>query len=186
MTFVLRGTMATRSVFLADRSQVCCEFLARLDTASYDEHRHTVNIWSYKLDSLARFTSKILASCGLIVAFWICGNSAQAAELIVNGGFETGTLSGWTTSGLTVAGSCGASPSATDWTVSNTGSATNCSNPGAPPVGSFAAYNMFDAGAPTTYRLRQSHVQTENPRVCAAYASLLPASPNIGLLTDNI
>ena len=158
MTYVLRGAMATRSVFLADRSRVCCKFLARIDTASYDEHRHTVNIWSYKLNSVACITSKILASCGLIVAFWTCGNSAQAAELIVNGGFETGTLSGWTTSGLTVAGGCGAGLNATDWTVSNTGTATNCSNPGAPPVGSFAAYNMFDAGAPTTYRLRQAVV----------------------------
>lgn len=158
MTYVLRGAMATRSVLLADRSRVRCKFLARRGTASYDEHRHPVNIWSLKLDSVARFISKLLTSCSLIGALWSCGTSAQAVELIVNGGFETGTLAGWTTSGLTVAGACGAGLNATDWTVSNSGAATNCLNPGAPPVGSFAAYNMFDAGAPTTYRLRQAVV----------------------------
>lgn len=110
------------------------------------------------MDSVARFTSKLLTSCSLIGALWSWGTSAQAVELIVNGGFETGTLSGWTTSGLTVAGACGGGLNATDWTVSNSGAATNCNNPGAPPVGSFAAYNMFDAGAPTTYRLRQAVV----------------------------
>lgn len=81
---------------------------------------------------------------------------ARGVELVVNGGFESGTLSGWTTSGLTVPGSCGGGLNATDWTVSNTGSATNCNDPGAPPQGTYAAYNMFDGGAPITYRLRQA------------------------------
>ena len=93
--------------------------------------------------------------------------SAQAVELIVNGGFETGSLSGWTTSGLTSPGSCGGSTNAQDWVASNVGTATNCSNPGNPPVGTYAAYNMFDAGKALTYRLRQvvqlpSKIQSAN------------------------
>lgn len=99
---------------------------------------------------------RILALGTLFASLWAPSASALATELIVNGGFETGTLAGWTTSGLTVPGACGGGPNATDWTVSNVGTATNCANPGNPPVGSFAAYNMFDAGAPTTYRLRQA------------------------------
>ena len=158
MAYVRRVDMTTRSVFLADWSRVRRKFLARKDTSSYDEYRPAVCIWRFQLDFVARFTFKLLASSGLVCALWGWGTAAQAAELIVNGGFETGTLSGWTTSGLTVAGSCGTGLNATDWTVSNSGAATNCRDPGAPPVGSFAAYNMFDAGAPTTYRLRQAVV----------------------------
>ena len=87
---------------------------------------------------------------------------AQATELITNGGFETGSLAGWTTSGLTAPGSCGGGVAAQDWTVSNVGTATNCSDPGNPPQGTYAAYNMFDAGAPLTYRLRQTIQIPEN------------------------
>lgn len=81
---------------------------------------------------------------------------AQATELITNGGFETGNLTAWTTSGLTVPGSCGGGLNAVDWTVSNVGTATQCTDPGNPVQGTYAAYNMFDAGAPLTYRLRQT------------------------------
>ena len=86
-------------------------------------------------------------------------SAAQGGELIVNGGFETGTLSGWTTSGLTaLSGGCGVGANAQDWTVSTVGTATRCADPGNPVTGTFAAYNMFDFGGPAVYRLRQSIV----------------------------
>lgn len=89
------------------------------------------------------------------LAVGIVSMQLQAVELVTNGGFETGNLTGWSTSGLTVAGSCGGGLSATDWNVSNLGTATNCTDPGNPVQGTYAVYNMFDAGAALTYRLWQ-------------------------------
>ncbi len=79
---------------------------------------------------------------------------AAPVTFIQNGGFETGDLTNWTTTGLGTTGTC---PNGNrDWNVGSTGGATGCSDPGAPPAGTYAAYNMFDASGPTTYSLTQS------------------------------
>jgi hypothetical protein len=80
---------------------------------------------------------------------------ADAQNVIVNGGFETGDLSGWATSGLGAAtNTCPTGPR--DWNVSNNGNATGCSVVASPIQGRFAAYNMYDGPGPLEYTLSQS------------------------------
>jgi hypothetical protein len=83
----------------------------------------------------------------------------HAAELILNGGFETGNFSSWT---ATTNGSLSCD---TDWNVSSVGGsiATGCQPnvfggtfPAAPIEGNFAAYNSFDGDGPQSFVLSQS------------------------------
>lgn len=93
-------------------------------------------------------TLPIFASCLLFCA----ALQAAPVQLVTNGGFETGTLSGWTRSGPASAPSCG-----NNWTVSSNGGNVGCSghNPGNPFAGSFAAYTSNDGGGPLTYGISQ-------------------------------
>lgn len=85
--------------------------------------------------------------------------SASAAQLVSNGGFETGDFTGWTATAIS------STDCFTDWNVSAAGgfAATACAgggnfglaNPGAPGAGTYSAYNSFDGAGPLTYSLRQ-------------------------------
>ena len=99
---------------------------------------------------LNKFTTTITSIC-LIALFQ--SNSALSAsiDLISNGSFESGDLSGWSTNG-TSSGNCPSAPR--DWNVSAT-SSTGCATAANPISGAFAAYNMFDGPAGTKYSLTQ-------------------------------
>jgi hypothetical protein len=76
---------------------------------------------------------------------------AITAQLLTNGGFESGNLAGWTTSGL---GSNTCSSGGQDWNVAPV-SSTGCTVVAPPAVGTFAAYVMNDGFAGTNYILSQ-------------------------------
>lgn len=90
-----------------------------------------------------------IAGCaGLLAALGI-PTMAEAANLVVNGGFETGDFTGWdvTTNGI---GGCD-----TNWNVGTTGTETGCSSVDSPIEGSFAAYSSFDGAGPQSFILSQ-------------------------------
>jgi subtilisin-like proprotein convertase family protein len=104
-----------------------------------------------------------LGVCGAVVTYAdpavmdncsLSGASSAPIEMIINGDFETGDLSSWTTSGLG-----GSSCTGPDW-VTYTGSTV----PGqcwsgldlTPSSGTYASYTGFDGSGPVTYYMQQS------------------------------
>jgi len=82
---------------------------------------------------------------------------AQAGQLLLNGGFETGTASGWTISG-TNNGGCGQ-----NFNVSDSGMASGCTGWAPIPAGfvnpnsgHFAAYAAFDGSGPLNHTITQT------------------------------
>lgn len=95
----------------------------------------------------------------MVLAFGACmtfGLSAAHAELVTNGGFETGDFSGWTA--VSNGGTSGCRVNL--WSVNATG-AHGCSGNGtvvsAPISGNFAAFNTYD-GTNANYTLSQTIV----------------------------
>lgn len=81
------------------------------------------------------------------------GADASIINLITNGGFETGTFTGWSVASSNAdTGGCDKG-----WVVSTTGGATGCSSV-ANPLGRYAAYQSFDGTGPKTRTLSQNFV----------------------------
>ena len=94
----------------------------------------------------------------LISLFFIAAQSSAMAQVLTNGGFESGDFTGWEVTNNSQ-NAC-----QTDWNVSSIGGvgATGCqpgfsgSFPGEPVEGEFAAYNSFDGAAGTLFQLSQT------------------------------
>ena len=90
-------------------------------------------------------------------ALAVASVGASATPVLVNGGFESGSLAGWTATGAN-AGSCD-----TNFNVSSSGAAANCDGYApipptfvAPASGSYAAYASFDGNGPEHHTLTQA------------------------------
>jgi hypothetical protein len=114
--------------------------------------------------TMMQATKNNMLKGAVLAGLMAAGGQVQAVpvNLITNGGFETGTFSGWTVTN-NGSGSCD-----TDWRVSSLGggSSTGCggannyglTNPGSPVEGQYAAYNSFDGNGPQIFRLSQQIV----------------------------
>lgn len=108
-------------------------------------------------------TPATMRSLAIALALGAATAPAPAQNLITNGGFETGTLAGWTRTGPN------GTECAQNWTVATNGGTlpvgtyspgggTQCLSVGDPIEGMYAAYSSFDFGGPTHFRLSQSFV----------------------------
>ena len=89
---------------------------------------------------------KIIFSALLVLA---SASAASAQNLIVNGGFETGNFSGWSSTGTNAnAGGCD-----TQWTVVTNN--TPCFSTGGPNSGSYQAGSSWDGDGPQHFFLSQ-------------------------------
>ena len=97
---------------------------------------------------------------------------AFASELLTNGNFESGTLSGWSASsiGSPISPAGGCPSEGRGWNAS-TFSNTGCSGVAA-PLGTTAAYAMNDGPGATSYILEQSFL-VPNSTVSAAFSFAL-------------
>ncbi|MCP2732091.1 PEP-CTERM sorting domain-containing protein [Limnofasciculus baicalensis] len=96
-----------------------------------------------------------MAAAGAAFVALGVGSTAQAAELINNGGFETGDFTNWS---VTNNGSGGCD---TDWHVNATGY-TGCNLLSPATEGTFAAYNSFEGDGPQQFRLEQTFFVPNN------------------------
>lgn len=96
----------------------------------------------------------------IIVLSIFASTNTKAAELVTNGGFETGTFSGWTV--INVTNNIWFNWMAT--TSSNAANSTVWTNGTSPHGGTFDAWNGWAAGnpVPDAYRLRQDIVIPNN------------------------
>ena len=85
-----------------------------------------------------------------LMAAPLCGTSIN---LLANGGFESGNLTGWSTNG-SVASGCNTSWRVASGTVA--ADTTGCLAVPAPPEGTYAAFNSFNGPAGSLYLLQQT------------------------------
>jgi len=89
---------------------------------------------------------------GLALPILAWAGAAHAANVVSNGGFETGNFTGWTASTSNAAtGSCD-----TAWNVSSSGGGTGCLSAANPSGSTYAAYTSFDGDGPQTTTLAQT------------------------------
>lgn len=95
---------------------------------------------------------RIYTTFSMLAGLLLASSAFASTELVMNGGFETGTLSGWTSSNLG-SGSC--PMHSNDFNVSKV-SATGCSSVANPSGSTYAAYAMNDGKGPLNYVLSQT------------------------------
>lgn len=99
------------------------------------------------------FFKTALPLAAILILITVAFNG-KALNLVNNGGFETGNLTGWQTNGFPGVGSCGSTIQ--EWKVGASSSSTGCSQPGNPSGSTYAVYNMADGTNGMKYRLFQN------------------------------
>ncbi|MDO8861017.1 hypothetical protein Q6D67_04815 [Haliea sp. E1-2-M8] len=86
----------------------------------------------------------------LAILAMLLAQNVSAAEVLVNGGFESGDFTGWSVTAN------GASSCDSDWTVVTTNSICSSVSDPAPAEGVYQAANSFDGNGPQEFRLVQA------------------------------